>query len=319
MININELCESAQSIAISGHVRPDGDCVGSTLGLYNYITKKYPDKKVALYLEEPSGIFSYLKGFDEIRTKTDDETYDLFFVLDAGDTDRLGDNAVYFSTAKDTVCIDHHISNTGFARHDYIVPEASSTSELIYTLIDEDMVDRDIAVCIYTGIIHDTGVFQYSNTSKSTMEIGGKLMSYGFDFSKIIDETFYEKTYVQNQILGRALLESIVFMDGRCIASAVDRKTMDFYGAASKDLEGVVSQLRYTAGVDCAIFMYETGPLEYKVSMRSNGVVDVAAIAKTMGGGGHVRAAGFSMAGRYHDIINNISDMIEKQYEAAKH
>lgn len=316
MININELCGPASSIAISGHIRPDGDCVGSTLGLYNYFKKIYPEKKISIYLEQPSMTFSYLKGFDEIITAPDDNVYDLFFALDLGDKERLGDNAVFFETAGDTVCIDHHISNTGFARHDYIVPDASSTSELVYTVIDEDKVDEDIAKCIYTGIIHDTGIFQYSNTSERTMDICGRLMSFGFDFPKIIDETFYERTYVQNQILGRSILESIIFMDGKCIASAIDRKTMDFYGATSKDLEGIVNQLRYTKGVDCAIFMYESGPFEYKVSMRSNGVIDVSKIATTLGGGGHVRAAGFTMTGRYHDIINNISDMIEKQYAA---
>lgn len=316
MININELCGPASSIAISGHIRPDGDCVGSTLGLYNYLKKIYPEKKISIYLEQPSMTFSYLKGFDEIITAPDDNVYDLFFALDLGDKERLGNNAVFFETAGDTVCIDHHISNTGFARHDYIVPDASSTSELVYTVIDEDKVDEDIAKCIYTGIIHDTGIFQYSNTSERTMDICGRLMSFGFDFPKIIDETFYERTYVQNQILGRSILESIIFMDGKCIASAIDRKTMDFYGATSKDLEGIVNQLRYTKGVDCAIFMYESGPLEYKVSMRSNGVIDVSKIATTLGGGGHVRAAGFTMTGRYHDIINNISDMIEKQYAA---
>lgn len=316
MININELCGPASSIAISGHIRPDGDCVGSTLGLYNYFKKIYPEKKISIYLEQPSMTFSYLKGFDEIITAPDDNVYDLFFALDLGDKERLGNNAVFFETAGDTVCIDHHISNTGFARHDYIVPDASSTSELVYTVIDEDKVDEDIAKCIYTGIIHDTGIFQYSNTSERTMDICGRLMSFGFDFPKIIDETFYERTYVQNQILGRSILESIIFMDGKCIASAIDRKTMDFYGATSKDLEGIVNQLRYTKGVDCAIFMYESGPLEYKVSMRSNGVIDVSKIATTLGGGGHVRAAGFTMTGRYHDIINNISDMIEKQYAA---
>lgn len=316
MININELCGPASSIAISGHIRPDGDCVGSTLGLYNYFKKIYPEKKISIYLEQPSMTFSYLKGFDEIITAPDDNVYDLFFALDLGDKERLGNNAVFFETAGDTVCIDHHISNTGFARHDYIVPDASSTSELVYTVIDEDKVDEDIAKCIYTGIIHDTGIFQYSNTSERTMDICGRLMSFGFDFPKIIDETFYERTYVQNQILGRSILESIIFMDGKCIASAIDRKTIDFYGATSKDLEGIVNQLRYTKGVDCAIFMYESGPLEYKVSMRSNGVIDVSKIATTLGGGGHVRAAGFTMTGRYHDIINNISDMIEKQYAA---
>ena len=122
-----------------------------------------------------------------------------------------------------------------------------------------------------------------------------KLISYGFDFSRLIEETFYEKTYLQTQILGRALLESILFMDGKCVVSVIDRKTMDFYGASPQDLEGIVSQLRSIKGVECAIFMYETGVLEYKVSMRSGGLVNVSQIASYFGGGGHVRAAGCTM------------------------
>ena len=121
---------------------------------------------------------------------------------------------------------------------------------------------------------------------------------------------------MQNQILGRALLESILFMDGRCIVSAIDRKTMDFYNAKPGDLEGIVSQLRVTKGVECAIFMYQTGLQEYKVSLRSNGRVDVAKIASYFGGGGHVRAAGCTLQGTYYDCINNLSLHIEKQLGA---
>ena len=136
---------------------------------------------------------------------------------------------------------------------------------------------------------------------------------HGFDFSKLIDETFFEKTYVQNQVLGRALLESIRFMDGRCIFSSIDLKTMEFYKVVPKDLDGIVSQLRITKGVECAIFLYQTKTLEYKVSLRSNGKVDVAAIASYFGGGGHVRAAGCTMQGTVHDCVNNLSEQIEKQ------
>ena len=174
-------------------------------------------------------------------------------------------------------------------------------------------MDPSIAKALYIGIIHDTGVFQYSNTSSETLRIAADLISYGFDFPTLIDQTFYEKTYVQNQILGRALLESIQFMDGRCIVSMVDKKTMSFYDATPHDLEGIVNQLRNTKGVECAIFMYQTNTLEYKVSLRSNGKIDVAKIAMMFGGGGHVRAAGVTMQGTYHDIINNLSAQIEKQ------
>ena len=104
---------------------------------------------------------------------------------------------------------------------------------------DKTLLDVEIAKALYIGIIHDTGVFQYSNTSPSTLKAAAELISFGFDFPKLIDETFYEKTYVQNQILGRALLESILFMDGKCVVSMVDKKTMSFYQADSHDLEGM--------------------------------------------------------------------------------
>ena len=171
----------------------------------------------------------------------------------------------------------------------------------------------DIAKAVYIGIVHDTGVFKYSNTSPKTLRIAAELIEYGFDFPSIIDETFYEKTFVQNQILGRALLESIMFMDGKCIVSYVNQSTLDFYNATPTDLEGIVNQLRIIKGVECAIFMYQVGNLEYKVSLRSCKYVDVSKVASYFGGGGHVRAAGCTMNGTFHDVVNNISGQIEKQ------
>jgi phosphoesterase RecJ-like protein len=147
------------------------------------------------------------------------------------------------------------------------------------------------------------------------MEKGANLIGYGFDFSKLIEETFYQRTYIQTQIMGRALMESVRFMDGRCIVSGVDRKIMDFYNVGPKDLDGIVSQLRNIKGVDCAIFMYETDIQEYKVSMRSDEKVDVSKVAVYFGGGGHMRAAGCTMHGTFHDCVNNLSLHIEKQLE----
>ena len=136
MINLKEMIPGADSIALAGHVRPDGDSVGSTLALYNYIKKLWPEKELVLYLEQPSEKFSYLRGYDEITVLTGDmpdKVYDLFFALDLGDMDRLGNAGKFFLSARDTVCIDHHISNSGFGNHSYIVPESSSTSELMRT------------------------------------------------------------------------------------------------------------------------------------------------------------------------------------------
>ena len=140
-------------------------------------------------------------------------------------------------------------------------------------------------------------------------------MKYGFDHSALIQRAFYEKTYLQTQILGRCLMESIRFMDGKCVESWIDRKTQDFYQVTSKDFEGIVSQLRNIRGVEVSIFMYETENQEYKVSMRASEKVNVADIAVRFGGGGHARAAGCSMSGTVYDCVNNLSKYIEKQLE----
>lgn len=314
MRKILEELGSRDTIAIGGHVRPDGDCVGSCMGMYLYLKKALPDAQIDVYLEKPADIFDCIHGIEAVRTDcSKDCVYDVFIVLDTS-KERLGDAEKYFRTAKKTINVDHHISNaSGCGNVNYCKPDASSASELVYELLEEKYMDAEIAKALYLGIVHDTGVFQYSNTTPDTLRIAAKLLAYGFDFSKLIDETFFEKTYVQNQVLGRALLESVRFMDGRCIFSSIDLKTMEFYKVVPKDLDGIVSQLRITKGVECAIFLYQTKTLEYKVSLRSNGKVDVAEIASYFGGGGHVRAAGCTMQGTVHDCVNNLSEQIEKQ------
>ena len=236
-----------------------------------------------------------------------------------GSKGRLGAAEKLFEEAKKTVNIDHHVSNgPGCGDHNYVYPEASSTSELVYELVEENMLDADIATALYIGIVHDTGVFRYSCTSPKTLQAAAKLIGYGIDFPKLIEETFYEKTYVQNQIMGRALLESMLIMEGRCIVSYIDKKTMDFYQVTGKDLEGIVSQIKLTKGTECAVFMYEIRTLEYKVSLRSGDKVDVAKVAEMFGGGGHVRAAGCTMNGTFHDVINNLTVHIEEQLEGER-
>lgn len=313
IVNIIGECKDAKNIGISGHIRPDGDCVASCLALSQYLKKSLPNVNIKVFLENPPDIFQELKGIEEIDSSFTDETiFDVFFVLDCG-SDRIGQASKYFEKALKTVNIDHHVSNKGSGTVNYIVPTVGSTSELIYDLIDKSALDKDMAMAIYVGMIHDTGVFQYSNTLPETMEKAAHLISFGFDFPRLIEETFYQKTYLQTQIMGRALLESIRFMDGRCIVSCIDFKTLNFYEAKPKDLDGIVNQLRNIKGIDCAIFMYQTGTMEYKVSLRSNEKVNVAQIASFFGGGGHMRAAGCTMQGTFHDCVNNISLHIERQ------
>ena len=309
-----EMVEAAGTIAIVGHVRPDGDCVGSCLAVCNYITEQYPEKTVDVYLETPPAKFSYLKQFERISSDSNTgKQYELCICLDSGDRERLGNNVVYLDTAKTSICIDHHITNKGYAASNFVNASASATCEFLYDFLDEEKISKEVAECIYTGIIHDTNVFKNSNTTAKTMEVAGVMMEKGINFSQIIDGSFYKKTYVQNQIMGRAVLESVLFLDGKCIFSVVRKQDMDFYGVEASDLDGIVDQLRVTDGVEVAIFLHETENHVYKVSMRSNNFVNVSKVASFFGGGGHVRAAGCTMSGSVHDVINNLSARIEKQ------
>ncbi len=315
-IVLTEILKGKRSVAISGHIRPDGDCVGSCMGLYLYLKENFSDMKTDVYLEPVADCYKIIRGTEEIKHECEvQKRYDLFICLDCGDKARLGFSAPLFENAGQTLCIDHHVSNDAFADFNHIVPDASSTSELVYHLLDDAKISISCAEALYMGIAHDTGVFQYSCTSPETMEAAANLMRKGIKADEIIEKSYFEKSYVQNQILGKALLESMMILDKRAIVSYVSQKDLRFFEAVPSDLEGIVSQLRQTAGVEVAIFLYEMELHTYKVSLRSKGSVDVSKIAKYFGGGGHVRAAGVTMKGTVHDVINNICGQIALQLD----
>ncbi len=320
--------ENAKTIAIGGHIRPDGDCVGSVMGLYNYLKEYYNDKQITVYLGEYSKEFCFLNGMDSVVNCTSIEQvksaiakapeYDLFIALDTGSTERLEFHEI-FKKAENTVCLDHHITNEKYANENFVY-DTSSSAEALYDVISfrENKafpeVSREVAECIYLGIIHDTGVFKHSNTTRHTMEVAGVMLECGVNNSKIIDETFYKKTYKQNLIFGRVLEESTLLADGRVIAGAVFNEYFEFYEASKPDLEGIVDQLRITEGVEVAIFAYEPSEGSFKYSLRSNSFVDVSKIALEFGGGGHIRAAGCTIDAPFKEGVKKIMAEIEKQF-----
>lgn len=311
---LNRIVSQAHRIAIGGHIRPDGDCVGSCMAMYLYIKENYKDKEVDVYLEEIPKSFEFLKGTENIRHDIPENTkYDLFICQDCGDKERLGFSALLFESAAHTFCIDHHISNVHFAEDNYIVPDASSTAELVYNLFDKEKISTCTAEALYLGIVHDTGVFQFSCAAPSTFEAAAVLLQKGVDAPRLIRDTYYVKSYAQNQILGRALMESILFLGGKGITSWIRKSAMEFYGVTPAELDGIVNHLRNTKGVKVAVFMYELETNVYKVSMRSDDDIDVSKVAQYYGGGGHKKAAGLTMTGTHYDIINNLSEQIELQ------
>lgn len=310
----NQIMES-RTVAIIGHTRPDGDCVGSCMGLYNYIVENYPEIQVDVYLEPIMDSYKIVKRTEEIHQPGNEaKIYDLCVCLDISQKDRMTRGAdVYFDHAKKTINIDHHVSNTKFGEINHVVAEASSASEVLYELLESDKIGLAAAEALYMGIICDSGVFKYSSTSERTMQIAGHLMTIGVDSSRWIDEVFYERTYTQAKLLGQALLNSQVLFDGRVIYTLVDREMFARFDADHNDLEGVVEQLRLTKGVEVAILMSETAGGTTKFSFRSKRYVDVNKVASIFGGGGHVRAAGCTVQGNYEEPFKTFLEAIEGQ------
>lgn len=311
---LNRMLEGKQSIAIGGHIRPDGDCVGSCMGLYHYLKEQNPEFSVDVYLEEVPEKFHFIDGIDVIRHEIPEQkSYDLFICLDCGDRNRLGFSAPLFDQARTTFCIDHHVSNDAFATENYVFPDASSASELVYQLLDYDKISLKVAEILYMGIVHDTGVFQYSCAGPETFRTAAKLLEKGVNAPKLIDSTFYEKTYAQNRILGFVLLQSSLELDGKCTASFVSREDMKQYGVKPKDLDGAVAQLRVTEGTEVAILGYELENGSYKISLRAKEYVDVNKVANAFGGGGHVKAAGCTVTGSAQEILAKLLSQIQTQ------
>ena len=306
MKTLDAYIADARTIVISGHIRPDGDCIGSTLGCYQYIRGNYPEKQVQVFLEEFLECFLILPGADRIRH--DDpplDAPDLFISLDAASADRLGKTRQYLESAAHTLCIDHHVSNPGFAQENIIRADASSACEVLYELLEPAHLNTETAQCLYTGIIHDTGVFQYASTSPRTMEIAASLMRFGFDHNRLIDETFNLKTYEQNRIAGKSLDQARLYLDGKVIFTALTAEDLEEYHVQPKHLDGIVAMMRMTRGVKVSVFMYPLRENRYKISFRSNGV-DVSSVAVKFGGGGHVRAAGCDIDGTAEEIRDQL-------------
>lgn len=316
MDRFEEFLSGVTTCAIAGHVSPDGDCAGSVMGTYLYLKENYPGVRADVYLEPASEKFSFLEDMDKVRHVCRQEEYDLLILLDISSKERIGVAGGLLATAKKTLCIDHHRTNPGGFTWFFNDPDASSASEMAFHFMDPDRITKACAEALYLGMVHDTGVFQYSSTSPETMRTAAVLMEKGIDFSRIVDETFYQKTYIQNQVMGRVLMESILLFGGQLIIGCLKWKDLDFYGVTAKDLDGIVAQLRNTEGVEAAIFIHETDPGMYKVSLRSRHKVDVSQIARHFGGGGHIRAAGCSMAaGSVYDVINSLTVYFEKELE----
>ena len=299
MSRIEDFLDGVKSVAITGHINPDGDCVGSCLAAQIYLQDNYPQIGTEVYLQEPSSVFGFLKGSDAILTSVPpDKKFDLGIFLDIGGIDRIMSGNTLAANCGFILCIDHHKTNEGSYDRLFLDAEASSACEVLYRLLDPEKISFDCAQALYTGLVHDTGVFRFPCTSPETMKIAGDLIAHGIPFTDIIEQSFYEKSFRQNVMLGKVLFASELLFEGNLIFGSVTNAERRAVGLSTKELEGIVNQLGNTRGIEVSAFLYELeAGSEYKVSLRSKKCADVSTICRKFGGGGHARASGCTIKG----------------------
>lgn len=294
---LHEKILKANSISIMGHINPDGDCLGSTLALYNYILNVDNKKTVKVYLMEAQKKFSVLNGFDKIcHTNTDATIYDLGIICDCSTEDRVKDYYKYFDTAKDKFIVDHHASSTNVSCDAVIEAGAAATCQVLFDLLDDKYIDKKVAECLYVGLSHDSGVFRYDSTTTHTLEVASKLINKGIDFTKLLDDTMFKEKFNQKLLLAKVYERAKFLCKGKVLFSYALMSELKDLNLEKGDLDICVPNLRQTEGVDLAVFAYDIGKNVYKISLRSNtDNIDCSVFAKERGGGGHKRAAGFTV------------------------
>ncbi len=299
------------NIIISGHISPDGDCVGACYALAAILHKKGINAKIAM--KDIPGTFDYLVEGRTYVVEEGIKSPDVFIALDCGDKERLGPNGVLFDQATLTVNIDHHISNNQFADYNHVV-EASSTCEIIYDMLnDESLLDKAISEALYTGIVYDTGAFKHCNTTRRTHEIAGVLIQYDLDFTEIINGMYYYKSYKAFKALGLAIANAKMYQEDAIIIATLTLEELKVYDCQKKDTDGIVQMLNEVTESKCAVFIIQVSEDNYKVSLRSSSHIDVCKVAKTFGGGGHIKASGCTISGTINQVKEQLIAAITKQ------
>ncbi|MBW7473252.1 bifunctional oligoribonuclease/PAP phosphatase NrnA [Paenibacillus oenotherae] len=307
---------SAERFLVVSHVQPDGDAISSTLTV-GWLLKQLG--KAAVLINEgtvPSRL-AYMEASGTIMTFNEEEpptAYDAIIAVDCADFRRIGLVAGSFPEGIPLLNIDHHPTNDDFGTVNLIRTDAAATVEILHDLIEyaEIPFDQEVATAIYTGLLTDTGGFRYSNTNASVMRIASRMLEQDVQGHWIADHLLERMTKSQLLLLQRGLNRLSFSADNRIAWIYIAYADMAETGAIGDDLEGLVNYARNVEGVEVGILFKETENGDVKVSMRSVGQADVAAIAQTFGGGGHVRAAGCKLNGPISEAITAVIDTVRK-------
>lgn len=307
MIRAAEILESASSVALACHTSPDGDALGTMLGLQHILTSKgvpvvsgFPSP-----LEVPPH-YAFLPGADSLVAQPAYPTApEVMVTVDCGSIDRLDDLRPSAEAARTLVVIDHHGSNTNYGHVNVIDPDAAASGLIVYRLARERgwEINADAAVCLYTGIATDTGRFQFDNTTAEVFRAVADLTETGVPIAAISRTLFEEHRLAFMKFLGRVLSRCELDADREMVVSWYDQADLEYFGVAMPETESVIDFVRQAKEAEVALLVKESAPGEVKVSLRSLGRVDVAAICTARGGGGHKMAAGYTSHMGIHETI----------------
>lgn len=291
---------------VLSHVNPDGDATGSALAVCLMLEKLGKPYIVVNEGETPVK-FSFLPRFDLLRNLSEeslDDTFGAVIAVDCADESRMGDVRSFFASGAQLLNIDHHPTNDGFGTVNLIRTDAAATAEILYDVAVAAGVpfDEELALCIYTGLLTDTGGFRYSNTTPRVMEIASELLRYGVRPGDVAERCLEEITFAHVKILRQAL-QTLTLSHQNLVASiTVQPKDFAEAQATREDAGGLVHYCRNIEGVEVGVSFIEAEPTVVKVSMRARDRVDVSAVAKHFGGGGHAKAAGCTLRGELADV-----------------
>ena len=321
-----EVMKKGKRFLVVSHVSPEGDAVGSLLGVA--LALRSIGKEAVAYLEDPvPELFTFLPGAETVVHDLDGAgAFDATFAVDCGQKERLGKGFVELKGPGTIVNIDHHATNDSFGDVNVIVPDASAAGELVYDLVKAAgiKITKDIAVNLYVAIHTDTGSFRYSSSTAESFIKAGDLVRCGaepWDISRRIYENNPLRKY---KLLGMVLstLDLIDAADGgngiKIATLLVTKEMFSKAGAGKDDADGFVNYARGIEGVQVGMLLRETGTNQYKVSLRSKGDVDVARVSMAFGGGGHRNAAGFATEGTLEEIKGKVIAAIRERILATE-
>jgi len=298
--SIGALIERSKRILIIPHKNPDGDTIGGALGLYQVFLNMGKEPEISCY-DEPPPVFSFLPNIERVKTGLGNLDYDSIFILDAGATHLTGFNESHpklFDKSLEVVNIDHHPSNDYYGRYNLVVTDASSVTMILYELCAQLglPMDRNAATCFLTGIYTDTGSMMHSNTSPDTLIVASRLLAKGANLRSISKDIFNTTKVSTMRLWGRVLRGTYQTDDGVTM-SVITKKDFEDTGADYSEMSGAVDYVNSVPGSKYSVILTERDG-KVKGSLRTlRDEVDVAQIASQYGGGGHTKAAGFTLSG----------------------